>query len=167
MYGPTYFYLLEPGGLHEITKLLGCPKHRRLPSWIAEPTAETAIRSPKAPATELSDHKPPFGLEHASHFRGRALLIANEAKHGHSYHAVKRFIVEWQVFDLPLDELHWHRREFNAPLGGCDHRRVCVKPCYDRAMPSHFRCNFTIATANVQQGFAGNRIDQLKEELPL
>ncbi len=136
-----YFDFLQPGSLHEIAEFFSCSKRRRSPNRITQLSTKAAVRSPQAPVSEFSNHKSRAGLEHAGHSRGRSLGIANEAKHGHRNHMVKRSIVERQVFDLPLDDRIGAggismRRRAAAIIAGSESSPVTIAPRRASSDPS-------------------------------
>jgi len=138
MHGPTCLDHVEPSRIRETAKVLGCAEHRRFPSRITKPTANTAVRGPQAPSSEFADDKPPSGLQNAGHFHNRSFGISNEAKRGHRKDKVKFCIFEWQSFRLSFDKMELSALDFGPLLRSGDHRRVCIEPRYDSTTPGKF-----------------------------
>lgn len=167
MYGPADLDHIKPGSTYQPAKFRRRAEHGRAPCRIAQPAAKAAAGGPEAPAPEFADHKPPAGLQDASHFRKRSFGISNEAKHGHRNDTVENCIVEWQPRGLSLSEMQLSPLDFGATPCGSDHRRISVESCYDCSVPSQFGGKCSVAAADIQQRFVRNRANEFEKKLLL
>jgi hypothetical protein len=105
MHATAHLDQIKPRGMYKPAKFRRCAEHGRAPRRMTKPTTNATVCGPPAPAPEFADHKPPTGLQDASHFHKRSFGISNEAQHCHRNDEVKSCIVEWQSLGLSLNEM--------------------------------------------------------------